>query len=218
LILNKGAEAGVQSNPGFGNLFRSVRVHGHLYALDRATGDVEWYLAVENQHLMVDEFQELPAVILTAWSQRFGPNGAGQQGFRVEAFDKRTGMTLLKPEQQNLNNQGPFYAMTIDPKASTVELVRHDVSLRIVPITAPAAGPGPGGPGGPQPAPGLRGVPRPAIKVQMAVPVAPLPVAAPPPPAPPPPKDKPAAKPADKPAEKPADKPADKKPADKPRP
>ena len=50
-------------------------------------------------------------------------------------------MTLLKPEQQNLNNQGPFYAMTVDPKASTVELVRHDVVLRIVPKTALEAGP-----------------------------------------------------------------------------
>ena len=41
LVLNRNAEAGVQSNSGFGNLFRSVRMHGHLYALDRATGEVE---------------------------------------------------------------------------------------------------------------------------------------------------------------------------------
>jgi hypothetical protein len=210
MVLNKAPEAGVTSNPGFSQMFRSVRMHGHLYAIDRATGDVEWFLAMENQHLMLDQFQDLPAVIFTAWSQRFGPNGAGQNGARVEAFDKRSGMTLLKPEQQNLNNQGQFYAMSIDPKASTVELVRPDVVLRIVPITAPAAGPGPGRPGNQPVQPGLPGMPRPAIRLQAVPAMAPIQIQVAPAQAVPlakPVKVKPADKPADKRADKPADKP-----------
>jgi hypothetical protein len=151
VVLNKAAENGIQIQSGFGPTFRSVRMHGAFYAFEKGTGEVEWFFELANQYLMLDQFEELPVVVWASWNQRIGPNGAGTNGSHLEVYHKRTGSTLLLSKQKDLNNASPFYAMNIDPTASTVELARQDVRLKILPQDAPDSGNGPGGPGPPPP-------------------------------------------------------------------
>jgi len=157
MIFNKRPEAGLTSNPGLTHNFRSVRVNGHVYAFGRAKGDVEWYVDnIVNQHLLLDQFQEMPAMIFAAWTQKFDRNGVGQGQGRLQVIDKRDSKSILHPNLSDVSNAAQFHAMTLDPTTSTIELVRHDIKLRIVPESSPvapppnpAAQPGqPGQPGG----------------------------------------------------------------------
>jgi outer membrane protein assembly factor BamB len=207
LILNKSPEAGMQVMPYVINGIRSIRVHGPLYAFDKNSGSLEWrcdYLA--NQFMVMEQFEDLPICIFAAYANKFNRNGMEQQQARVEAYDKKTGKTIL---HRDIPATSQFYAMNADARAGVIELLRYDLKIRFAQKGSEKAGvdtkEGPGnvpiGPGVAPPAPpqirgGIRIMPAQRIQIQAApvqvIPAAPPKVDAPPPvPLPLPPKEKP---------------------------
>jgi outer membrane protein assembly factor BamB/tetratricopeptide (TPR) repeat protein len=201
LILNKPPEAGMQVMPYVINGIRSVRVNGPLYAFDKNSGSLDWrcdYLT--NQFMVLEQFEDLPICIFAAYANKFNRNGMEQQQAKVEAYDKKTGKTIL---DRQIPATAQFYAMTANARAGEIELLRYDLKIRFAQKNAEKAGadvkegpvPAPIGPGGlAPPPPMIRGAIRlmPAQKIQIqaqTIPAAPPKVAPAIPP--PPPKDKP---------------------------
>ena len=207
LAFNKAAEQGVQVMPYVINGIRSMRMHGTLYAYDKTSGSLEWYLEnLNNQFMVLEQFQDLPICLFAAYANKFNRNGIQQQQAKVEAFDKKTGKVIL---DKSIPATSQFYAMTTNPKAGVIELLRYDMKIRFslkgsekVNSESDNSGPGINGPGGPAipgvaPGPGLPVPVRPPIRimpaqrVQIQVQVNPPPPAAPAPAKPAaPPKDK----------------------------
>ncbi len=190
LTLNKAPEANLQVMPYVINGIRSIRTNGTVYAYDKMNGSLDWYLEnIENQFMVLEQFKDLPICLFAAYANRFNRNGASQQRARVEAFDKKTGKLIF---ERAVPATTQFYAMTTNPKAGSIELLRYDMKIRFsikgsekvnadsdngssvpFPNVAPNAG---------IQAPAIRAIARPAqIRVQVAPPVQPNP---PPPPAP----------------------------------
>ncbi|MFL5341960.1 MAG: PQQ-binding-like beta-propeller repeat protein, partial [Gemmataceae bacterium] len=179
LILNKSADAGIAVNPGVTNAIRCTRVHGHIYAYDKASGEIEYFADAANQFLVLEQFQDLPVLILTAFTNKFQQNGVDNSRGHIMAFDKKSGRAICDESI----NPAQFYAMTVDFNNQMIELVRHDVRVRFVPEgSAPSRGAGAEAPAtAPQP---VQQVPLPAVQIRMRaiqlVPAAPAPPPAPP--------------------------------------
>jgi outer membrane protein assembly factor BamB len=201
LALNKAPEQGVQVMPYVINGIQSIRVHGTVYAYDKANGSLEWYLEnLNNQFMVLEQFQDLPICLFAAYANKFNRNGMQQPQAKVEAFDKKTGKVIL---DRSIPTTSQFYAMTTKPREGVIELLRYDMKIRFsmkgsekVNSDSGDNGPGPGGPGAPginapgglrppiQLRPGIGIMPAQRVQIQAVPPAA----VAPPPP---PPKEKP---------------------------
>jgi outer membrane protein assembly factor BamB/tetratricopeptide (TPR) repeat protein len=168
LILNKPPDPGVNVMSGFqNNGIRSTRVQGKVFAFDKATGELEWFLDnLKNDFLVLEQFEDLPILIFATWVNRFAGNGNERQTVKVEGYDKRTAK-LITDSKWSFGPQF-FFGLTVDPKAGVIELIRHDLKVRFSAETeAAGAGPGrgtptgggqPGTPNGPAAAPAGQGV------------------------------------------------------------
>ncbi|HLW65198.1 MAG TPA: PQQ-binding-like beta-propeller repeat protein, partial [Gemmataceae bacterium] len=130
LLLNKTPEQGVNVIPYVMNGLRSTRLHGTLVAFDREKASLEWSNPVENQWVLLDQFQDLPVIICTSHFTRFNNNGLERQEARIEAFDKKTGTLAIHPDRQKVTPNGQFYAMHTDPRTGIIELLRYDLKVR----------------------------------------------------------------------------------------
>jgi hypothetical protein len=178
LLLNKPIEQGVNVIPYVMNGMRSVRLHGVIAALDREKSTMEWVNPVENQWVLLDQFQDLPIIICTAHYTRFNPNnGLERQEAKVEAFDKKTGRLVIHPDRQKVTPNGQFYGMTTDAQTGKVELLRYDIKVRFIPENSTAGG------AATKPAPGAAkeptALPSRPLRVQVQIMPAPLVPAAP---------------------------------------
>jgi outer membrane protein assembly factor BamB len=101
---------------------RSVPVNGWLYAFDRATGQLQWKNAVEQQMLVLEHFAELPFVLCTA---RHLQNGdfRQRQVSTTRCFDKRTGKRVY---DKTVPGGTQFYALSLDFPRRKVELVGYN--------------------------------------------------------------------------------------------
>jgi outer membrane protein assembly factor BamB len=114
---------------------RAVKVNGNLYAYDRTTGKLCWDSdgKVEHQMLLLEQFQDLPVVILTAqYRKANGPvgNPFGNMCMGVLVFDKREGACLLQKEYVNGGNQ--FFALNANLQEKTIELQSFEMRVRLV--------------------------------------------------------------------------------------
>jgi outer membrane protein assembly factor BamB len=117
--------SGLLSNVNTQLGMRTVLVNGMIYAFNRGSGEAEWYLHVKNQMLLLDQFQELPVVLLTARHQelRNHPNG-GQQWVQIVSamsIEKRSGSVLF--EDEKLKNATNFWGVRVDARAGTVDFL-----------------------------------------------------------------------------------------------
>jgi outer membrane protein assembly factor BamB len=120
----------LQSNllPNIG--MRAVPVNGMLYAFERASGEIAWFVPAKHQMIGLDQFRDLPIVLLTSrhqkWENAFGRMQMSQVVAAL-AIDKTTGKVTLK--EDNIPGATPFHALRVNPRARTIELIGNNVKL-----------------------------------------------------------------------------------------
>jgi outer membrane protein assembly factor BamB/tetratricopeptide (TPR) repeat protein len=137
IALNKNSEAGVRAFPFVTNGLRSMRLNGTLYRFNKA-GRLEWFVEqISNQYLILENFDELPIVIMGSMVQRFNQS----QSAEMIAYDKRTGKQIsFATKSPRISNNGQFFAMHTDPTRGVIELLRYDLKVRFVPVNGPRPG------------------------------------------------------------------------------
>jgi len=114
---------------------RTVPINGRLYAFDRATGDYTWHAAVENQMLVLDQFEELPIVLLTARHLQMTPGRGQQWQASLLSIHKRSGSALFATQKgENLNNATNFFGVYVDARASTIDFLSPNMKLTHYPL------------------------------------------------------------------------------------
>ncbi len=131
LILSRPRDPNNQNRIYYGQqqaMLRTLPVNGAVFAFDRRTGARLWYNAdaLLNQSLVLDRFEELPALVAAA--NLYDPATRLQQ-YRVVALDKRTGR-LVHNYAYNQNG-GEFANATRDPKGRGIEFWRYNDGLRL---------------------------------------------------------------------------------------
>lgn len=108
---------------------RSVKVNGPLYAFDRATGKRLWAFAdiLENQHLIIEQFADLPVLMASSLIMRDGTN---RYNTTVVVIEKERGKLVF---DKDLIQNGTFFNVTVDHKNGSVSLNRHDLRIHITP-------------------------------------------------------------------------------------
>jgi outer membrane protein assembly factor BamB len=117
--------------PALHNGSRGLMVNGRVYAIARQadkTGKHEkWWANVEDQMLILDQFNDLPIVLLASRSQKL-MNGGVFQITSTTAIEKRTGKVIYDKKLQNNNTQ--FHTLDIDQRAGSIELVGYNTKIR----------------------------------------------------------------------------------------
>jgi outer membrane protein assembly factor BamB/tetratricopeptide (TPR) repeat protein len=115
-------EAGVHVNtnllPGTG--LRGLNVNGQIYAFSSATGKKHWEVSAPATQLVLDQFQEMPMLLLTAQTMKQEPTGQMTQNSSLRVIEKRTGK-LLGPIP-NLTNQ-QFHTLEVDARNGKIEFI-----------------------------------------------------------------------------------------------
>ncbi len=152
--------------PGMG--LKSMQVNGELYSFDATSGELNWFNHVPNQMLVLDEFERVPVVLLTAryrkWTDQFRQSAMYVATLR--SYDKRTGKLIWDKEEPNGGRYVQFHAIRVDTRAGKVELLNSNLiwshGLDNGPI-GPGGGPGGqgGGPGPRSSGPGYQQAPMP---------------------------------------------------------
>jgi len=182
---------------------RGLMVNGELYCFDAKTGELNWHNPAANQMIVLEQFSEMPMVLLTSRYTKWLDNQRIQQAqvVALQSYDKRTGKRLLDKEEVNNGMYQQFHSVKVDGRTGRVDLTSYNLRIthflesdsgvgggkeggksdkdsKTTPTPGPkprGAGPLPGaGPGAPQA--GLVPVPVPPQVQIDVVPVAPPPV------------------------------------------
>ena len=127
VLLNRpheGANRGY--NPIFTQAIRSVKVNGTMYAFDRASGKRLWFTdeQFEDQHLVLEQFADLPIIMAASQYQKFAANGNFEGNFtKFVAIDKTSGK--LKYYKQGVSQGSQYYSIVTDPKAGTIDVLNY---------------------------------------------------------------------------------------------
>jgi outer membrane protein assembly factor BamB len=127
---------GIQSNLWTQLGMRAVPVNGQFYAFKRdGNGEAEWFAAIKNQFLVLEQFQDLPLVLLTAREQVFQnqPRQPWAQHVSVTCIEKRGGRIVFDPPEKLSNVKSNFFGIRVDTRARTVELLSHDTRITLLP-------------------------------------------------------------------------------------
>ncbi len=134
VVLNKPNEG----SPPASNFvtMRSAPVNGMVYAFDKPTGRMDWYVQVSTQMILLEQFQQLPMLLFSA-NCRVPAGGPGSVANVVAtlSIDKRTGKRLWDSHGESTQPpfaRGAFYALRIDAKSGTIDLVAANYRLRHV--------------------------------------------------------------------------------------
>ncbi len=127
---------GDYGNYNYGDSLPSTRIHGMIYAWDRATGKLLWNRKISDQNLVLDRFEASPVLIFLArnWKQ------VGQATYttlHLLALNKETGETLHESQTPSLFNG--FHGVQIAEPEHAVELVSYNMRLRLTPSPPLAA-------------------------------------------------------------------------------
>jgi hypothetical protein len=120
--------------PGTGP--RCVPVNGKIYAFDRRTGKVLWAtLDIPQQMLVVDQFRDLPILLLTsrnnrAVNGRFGFVGNGVST-ALTVVDKRTGKYLKDEHDLPNTQQQQFHTFRADLREGKIELIGFNLKVTL---------------------------------------------------------------------------------------
>jgi outer membrane protein assembly factor BamB/tetratricopeptide (TPR) repeat protein len=123
---------------------RSVPVNGRIYAIDPATGKVNWAtLEATQQILVVDSFRELPFLLLVSRSNRmingrFGVAVNGNTG--VTVVSKHNGK-LLSDEKDLPNAQQQFHTFNVNLREGKIELISFNLKVTLTLEKAPKRAP-----------------------------------------------------------------------------
>jgi len=129
---------GLQPNVVTGSGLRSVPVNGEVYLFDRKTGKWRWHNPVENQHMVVSQFEDLPMVLFTARYQHLSapPARMAMMKSTARAFAKHNGKLWYdNPNVPMVNNNPHFHALTMDHRTGKVEFT--GAQLKVTMTTVP---------------------------------------------------------------------------------
>jgi outer membrane protein assembly factor BamB len=134
VILNRPSEKKPDVDGPYSNVvvMRTAHVNGAVHAFHRQTGELNWYKRVANQIVLLERFEDLPMVVFTGRFNRLvNPGGYATQVAATASIDKRTGKWLL-PEAgfQPAHSQGQYFAVAIDRRAGTFDLIAPSMKLR----------------------------------------------------------------------------------------
>src|SRR5207302_7518196 len=87
--------------PGMG--MRALQVNGAIYSFDAQTGETNWFNAVQNEMLVLDEFEKVPVLLMTTRYRKWVNQLQGMATFvtTVRSYDKRSGKLLWYKEDTN---------------------------------------------------------------------------------------------------------------------
>jgi outer membrane protein assembly factor BamB len=110
--------------------FRSAAVNGDVFAFERATGQLRWFVPIENQNLLLLRLDESPLLLFT--TRYTETQAAGMVRIRqvtsVQAVNKRTGKLLY--DRADLTPGTSFFDFRVDPKEGVVELIGTNLKVR----------------------------------------------------------------------------------------
>ncbi len=126
---SKVAINGINTNVMPGTGLRTLPVNGNVYAFLPKTGKLHWIALVENQMLVLEQFENLPMLLFTARYQQTVPGMApGQPQTRevvkLWSVDKRTGKSLILVDA--LPDGRQFYALRVDTRAGKIEFLSEN--------------------------------------------------------------------------------------------
>lgn len=109
----------IQSNPVTGGGDKQIQ-RGRLYAIDQH-GKLLWPEPVKiiNQHLVVGQPQNFPALVFASQIYEAQPNRPGKIRMAVQCIDKRTGRTIF--DKQDLPQPG-YFKVSADPEKKTMQI------------------------------------------------------------------------------------------------
>ncbi|MFO0843947.1 MAG: PQQ-binding-like beta-propeller repeat protein [Gemmataceae bacterium] len=119
----QGPQPNVQVTSGL----RSVPVNGMVYCFNRQTGQRNWYNPVENQQMILTQFDELPVVLFTARYQVISGGPGGGRGGAVTAGMRNVAQAVAKHNGKlwydNPTVPGDMYfdTLTMDHRTGKVE-------------------------------------------------------------------------------------------------
>ena len=128
VVLNKSNEqpvpGGGAASSNFSNL-RAAPASGFVYAFDKATGRMDWYVQVSTQMILLEQFQQLPMLLFSAnYRVPAGGPGSVSNVTATLSIDKRTNKAAfgISPAKARslLQQRGPFHALQIDAKSGTI--------------------------------------------------------------------------------------------------
>jgi outer membrane protein assembly factor BamB/tetratricopeptide (TPR) repeat protein len=129
------AAGGVQSNVMTQLGMRTLPVNGYLHAFERDGGELAWHAFAKNQFLLLDQFEDLPVVLLTARQQNLQnlAPGRAQWAFSVAVvgIEKRSGKTLVGDE--DLRNTSNFFGVHHDARTSTIDFLSPNLKISFTP-------------------------------------------------------------------------------------
>jgi hypothetical protein len=134
--------------PTVTNGIRCLTVNGMIYAFHRdpkrrtVKGALAWKAESPNLMLVVDQFKDLPILILTAWNQEMNMQGRGMtQNSKTRIIEKRTGKLIYEPTAVVVRNPG-FHTLKANVRAGTIELIGNQTKVvSFVETDATAGGP-----------------------------------------------------------------------------
>jgi hypothetical protein len=134
-ILNKPNEQNVNQGPWPNAVtLRTAPVNGMVYAFDRASSKLGWYVNVPQQMVLLERFAELPMVVFTAkYHKKVENPGSFTVIAATLSIDKRTGKRIYDrevPSGYPSQPHGQFFALQIDRQAGTVDLISTTMRLR----------------------------------------------------------------------------------------
>jgi outer membrane protein assembly factor BamB len=113
---------------------QSLPINGTIHAFDQATGKLRWRIEVANQHLVLEQFKDLPLLLFTARVNKFQNAGGAviaRQVPAVLAIHKQTGKRLYDKELP-ANGANIFHMIAADQKAGTVEMTSFQFKIRLM--------------------------------------------------------------------------------------
>src|SRR5262249_36558091 len=127
---------------------RGLHVNGFLYSFDLKTGEQNWFNIADNQMILLDEFERIPVVLMTARYNKWLDQFRGSQVYMVamRSYDKKTGKLLWNQEDQT-NSRQQFHPLKVDARNGRVDLLSYN--LRWSHFLEGTDGKGGGAPGGP---------------------------------------------------------------------
>jgi len=105
----------------------SIPINGMLYVFDRQTGKRLWNQEFQNQHLVLNEQNPLPFVMLVARDHKRMGNRSTSI-LHLQAVDQQTGKNLLKWEAPIESN---IRAIDVDYRQKMVEILMYNVRIRL---------------------------------------------------------------------------------------
>jgi hypothetical protein len=134
VILNRPVEPKQDLQGPYANVvvMRTAPVNGTVHAFDRQTGEWKWYKRVANQIVLLERFGDLPMIVFTArFNRAVTPGGYSTQVAATLSIDKRTGKWLLPEDTfQPAHTQGQYFAVAIDRRGGTFDLIAPSMRLR----------------------------------------------------------------------------------------